>query len=99
MHTFSHKDLPLAPLLHAYSTRAPGIAELSRLPGIGARFSAILGASARFLFADFVDTASDGDFCEAITRFYEACVDRPLHEATLRRKAGVVRHGLAYLLR
>jgi hypothetical protein len=77
----------------------PGIAELGRLPVLGPRFAAVHGASARFLFADFVDSASDADFSDALTRFYAACVDPPIHAATLRRKAGVVRHGLAYLLR
>jgi hypothetical protein len=99
MHTSSRQELPLAPLLHAYTARMPGIAELGRLPGLGPRFAAVLGASARFLFTDFVDCASDADLCDALSLFYAACVNPPIHAATVRRKAGVVRHGLAYLLR
>jgi hypothetical protein len=91
--------LPLAPLLHAYAGRMPSLAELGRLPGTGPRCAAVLGATARFFFADFVDSASDADLGEALVRFYEACVDPPLHAAALRRRLGVVRHGLAYLLR
>lgn len=85
--------------MHAYASRAPGLGELGRLPGLGPRLAAVLGATARFLYPEFVDSASDGDLCEALLRFYEACVNPPLHTAALRRKAGVVRHGLAYLLR
>jgi hypothetical protein len=77
----------------------PGLGELGRLPGLGPRFAAVLGATARFLYPDFVDSASDEELCEALTRFYEACVWPPLHTVPLRRKAGVVRHGLAHLLR
>jgi hypothetical protein len=99
MQTSSRQELPLAPLLHAYTTRMPGIDELGRLPALGARFSAVLGASARFLFAEFLDSATDADLCDALSRFYAACVSPPIHVATLRRKAGVVRHALAYLLR
>jgi hypothetical protein len=95
----SRHQLPLAPLLHAYVRRVPGLGELGHLPGLGTRFSAVFSATARFFYPEFVDSASDDDLCGAVTRFYEACVDPPLHTAALRRKAGVVRHGLAYLLR
>jgi uncharacterized protein (DUF2461 family) len=100
MNTSSRQHLPLPPLLHAY-TRAgvPGVAELHRLPGLGPRCAAVLSASAKFLFADFVDGASDADLLDALLRFYDATVSPPLHAAALRRRAGIVRHGLAYLLR
>ena len=92
--------LPLAPLLHAYTRNGlPTVADLGRLPDLGPRFSAILGASARFLDGDYLDRASDKDLAEALSRFYEACVDPPLHGEVVRRRVGFLRHGLAYLLR
>jgi uncharacterized protein (DUF2461 family) len=96
----TEEHLPLAPLLHAY-TRAgiPSLSELHHLPGLGPRFAAILSASVKFLFPDFLDSAPVEQLAEALTRFYEACVEPPLHGETLRRRAGIVRHGLAYLLR
>jgi uncharacterized protein (DUF2461 family) len=96
----TRNHLPLAPLLHAY-TRAgiPSLTELHHLPGLGPRFAAILSASVKFLFPDFLDSAPVEQLAEALARFYEACVEPPLHAETLRRRAGVVRHGLAYLLR
>src|SRR5262249_48205020 len=56
MRPSSPEQLPLVPLLHAY-TRAglPTVADLHHVPGLGSRFAAILSASARFLYADFVD--------------------------------------------
>src|SRR5947209_8504007 len=69
------------------------------LPRLGPRCAAVLSASAKFLFADFVDGASDADLLDALLRFYEGAVAPPLHAAALRRRAGIVRHGLAYLLR
>ncbi|HWG42590.1 MAG TPA: DUF2461 family protein [Gemmataceae bacterium] len=100
MKTSTQEHLPLVPLLHAY-TRAgvPTVAELHHLPGLGPRFAGILSASVKFLFADFLDNASVADLGDALVRFYEACVPLPLHAETLRRRAGIVRHGLAYLLR
>jgi uncharacterized protein (DUF2461 family) len=100
MNITSHGRLPLAPLLHSYVTGGlPDAAELGRLPGLGARFAAVLGATARFLYPHFVDRASDADLADALVRFYQASVQPPLHEAALRRRLGIVRHGLAYLLR
>jgi 5-methylcytosine-specific restriction protein B len=96
----AREPLPLAPLLHAY-TRA-GVAspaELHRLPDLGPRFAAVLSATAKFLCDDFLDRASDADLADSLGRFYEACVRPPLHGEALRRRAGFVRHGLAYLLR
>ncbi len=100
MKRLTRQHLPLAPLLHAY-TRAgvPSLGELHQLPGLGPRFAAILSATAKFLFPDFLENATPNDLSEALTRFYEACVKPPLHIETLRRRAGVVRHALTYLLR
>jgi uncharacterized protein (DUF2461 family) len=100
MKTSTQKHLPLAPLLHAY-TRAgiPSTAELHHLPGFGPRFAAVLSASVKFLYADFLENAPSSDLADALVRIYEACVRPPLHVETLRRRVGIVRHGLAYLLR
>ncbi|HEY7425709.1 MAG TPA: DUF2461 family protein [Gemmataceae bacterium] len=100
MKTSTQKHLPLAPLLHAY-TRAgvPTLAELHHLPGLGPRFAAVLSASVKFLYADFLENAPPAELGDALIRFYEACVQPPLHVETLRRRAGIVRHGLTYLLR
>src|SRR5947209_1897813 len=86
------RALPLGPLLHAYPAAGPpSIAELHRLPGLGPRFAAVLGATARFLYADYLDRASDDNFRDALVRFYESSVPAPLHADTLRRRAGFVR--------
>jgi 5-methylcytosine-specific restriction protein B len=100
MKTPTRRHLPLAPLLHAY-TRAgvPSLGELSHLPYWGPRFAAILSATSKFFFADFLENASANELSDALVRFYEACVQPPLHGETLRRRVGVVRHGLLYLLR
>src|SRR5262245_29486608 len=100
MKTSTQEHLPLAPLLHAF-TRAgvPTVAELHHLPGLGPRFAAVLSASVKFLYADFLENASAAELGDALVCFYEACVQPPLHVETLRRRAGIVRHGLAYLLR
>jgi hypothetical protein len=92
--------LPLPPLLHAYvRAGVPTLAELHQLPGLGPRFAAVLSATARFLFADFLDLASDDDLRDALGRFYTAVVPQPLHLDTLRRRAGFVRYALGHLLR
>ena len=91
--------LPLVPLVRSYRERLPGLGELGKLPDLGTRFTAILGASARFLYPEFIDGATESDFSDSLTRFYEACVQPPLHAERLRRRSGVVRHGLSYLLR
>jgi hypothetical protein len=95
----SPPPLPLLPLVHAYAARRPSLAELGRLPDLGPRFAAVLGASARFLYGDFLDHARDADFRDALARFYDATVAPPLHGETLRRRAGVVRFALGHLLR
>ena len=100
MRASSSEHLPLTPLLHAYvGAGLPSPGGLGRLAGIGPRFAAVLSASAKFLYAEFLDRASEADFTDAITRFYEAVVSSPLHTETLRRRAGFVRHGVGYLLR
>jgi 5-methylcytosine-specific restriction protein B len=100
MKTCTHRHLPLAPLLHAY-TRAGvlSMGELQHLPNLGPRFGAILSATAKFCFPDFLENASTNELSDVLVRFYEACVQPPLHVETLRRRAGIVRHGLMYLLR
>src|SRR5262249_42387173 len=100
MKTSTAERLPLPPLLHAYTANGlPGVGDLGRLPVWGPRFAAVLAASARFLYPAFIDGADDLDFANALARFYEACVQPPLHLEALRRRAGFLRHGLAYLLR
>lgn len=100
MKTSTRQHLPLVPLLHAY-TRAgvPSMGELHHLPALGPRFAAILSATAKFLFPDFLENASANELSDALGRFYEACVQPPLHVESLRRRAGIVRHALTYLLR
>ena len=41
------------------------LAELHQLPGVGPRFAAILSGTARFLYTDFLDRASDDAFRDA----------------------------------
>src|SRR5262249_20383516 len=92
--------LPLAPLLRAYTDAGvPTGADLGRLPGLGPRFQAVLGASGDGLRAASVDDAGEEDFRAMLVRFYEACVQPPLHVATVQRRAGMVRHALGHLLR
>ena len=68
-------------------------------PALGPRFSAVLSATARFLYPAFLDEASDADLSAALTRFYEAVVDPPLHAGAIQSRIGIVRHGLGCLLR
>ena len=75
----------------------PPAYELGRLPGVGPRFAAVRAASARFLSETYLDTAPDDELRAALVRFYEAVVDPPLHAEAVRRKAGFLRHALAYL--
>jgi hypothetical protein len=99
MKATSTQPLPLDPLLHAYLN--PGISQveaLGQVAGIGARFSAILGARAAFLCEDALDHLSADDFSAALTQFYTACVDPPLYSETLARNAGIVRHALGHVL-
>jgi MoxR-like ATPase len=92
--------LPLPPLLHAYSEAGlPDAAALSGLPGLGPRFRAVLSAGSSLLDESFLDGAAEDVFQAALVRFYEACVQPPLHADRLRRRRGMVRHALAHLLR
>src|SRR5947209_5332392 len=92
--------LPLAPLLRAYTAGAllTGT-ELGQLPGLGQRLAAVLGARAGFFNDSFLGSASEAAFQDALLRFYEQCVQPALHVETVLRRAGFVRHALAYLLR
>ncbi len=100
MKTSSGVHVPLAPLWNAYvAAGLPSTAELGRLPVLGSRFSAVLSATARFLYPAFLDEASDADLSAALERFYEAVVDPPLHVDAILSRIGIVRHGLECLLR
>ena len=99
MRSSCREALPLIPLLHAYTAQGrPSLADLHQLPGLGPRFASVLSATVKFLFADFLDAASDADLRDALERFYTAVVSPPLHLDTLRRRAGFVRHGVMHLL-
>src|SRR5687767_3257665 len=92
--------LPLAPLLHAYASAGlPNLAQLHALPGLGRRFAAILGASARFLYSDFLDTAPPAKLLDALSRFHAEVMPLPLHGATVAARAGFLRHAVSFLLR
>jgi 5-methylcytosine-specific restriction enzyme B len=99
MRMTSRRGLPLGPLLHAYrAVGLPSIAELHRLPGLGGRFAAVLGASARFLYADYLDKAKGDDFRDAIVRFYKATVALAPHAEAVAARAGFLRHAISHLL-
>src|SRR5438128_428568 len=88
--------LPLAPLLRAYADAGPPTADrLDAEP----RARAVRAARTDWLHDDFLDAASAADFQTAALAFYEAVVQPPLHAGSLKRRAGLVRHGLAHLLR
>jgi MoxR-like ATPase len=94
------QTLPLAPLLRAYTDAGiPSREDLGRLPGLGQRFAAIQAARSDWLTESFLDQASESTFQDVLVRFYEACVQPPLHATRLRRRAGTVRHALSHLLR
>jgi hypothetical protein len=100
MRSSCREALPLVPLLHAYTAAGvPSLADLHHLPGLGSRNAAVLSATAKFLFADFLDGASDSDFRDALDRFYTDVVSPPLHRETLRRRAGFIRHAVIHLVR
>ncbi len=99
MRMSSRRGLPLGPLLHAYRAAGlPSIVELHRLPGLGGRFAAVLGASARFLYTDYLDKAVPDDFRDALGRFYRATVSPAPHGATVVARAGFLRHAVSHLL-
>src|SRR5689334_12757208 len=92
--------LPLLPLLGAYAGAGlPSADELVRLPALGPRFGAVLAARDGLLSEAFLDGASPDEFRTTLLRFYEATVRPPLHGAAAARRAGLVRHALAHLLR
>jgi 5-methylcytosine-specific restriction protein B len=96
----SRPHLPPAPLLRAYADAGPPSVEwLGDLPDLGPRVRAVVSARADWLRDDFLDAASPHEFAAALERFYADCVTPPLHADALRRRAGIVRHGLAHLLR
>jgi MoxR-like ATPase len=72
---------------------------LARLPALGPRFAAVLSARDGLLSETFLDGAAPDEFQTALLHFYEASVQPPLHGAVLCRRAGMVRHALAHLVR
>lgn len=92
--------LPLAPLLRSYIDRGIlPLHKLSQLAGLGARFQAVLTAREELLSEKFLDGASDAKFQDALVHFYEACSPGAWHGASLRGRAGIVRHALGHVLR
>jgi uncharacterized protein (DUF2461 family) len=90
--------LPLKPLLNAYTAAGPlPLADLSRLPGLGGRFEAILSATARFLYGEFLDKADPEQWIDALTRFHASMGG--WHDDVLRARAGFLRHVIAALVR
>lgn len=83
--------LPLDPLVRAYAD--------SGRRAVGDRVAAIRNARVDWFNDAFLDAASLVDFAAAIVGFYTATVDPPLHAIVLTRRAGLVRHGIAHLLR
>jgi MoxR-like ATPase len=77
----------------------PSPDRLGELPGLGPRVRAVLAARAEWLNDATLDTAPAAHFQAALLHFYRAVVVPPLHAAALGRRAGLVRHGLAHLLR
>jgi hypothetical protein len=99
MRSSCREALPLAPLLHAYTAAGtPSLSDLHQVPGLGPRFAAVLSATAKFLYADFLDSAGDDVVRKALERFAGA-VAPSLHLETLRRRCGFVRHAVVHLLR
>src|SRR5438128_1618596 len=94
------QPLPLLPLLRSYAEAGIRPAEeLARVPGLGARFRAVLAARDTFLSEAFLEGAAESEFQATLLRFYEACVQPPLHGEALRRRSGILRHALNHILR
>jgi len=92
--------LPLVPLLDAYvAAGLPSRTQLAQVPGWGQRVQAILDAPRQLLLDTFLDRAGSDQWQQTLDTFYRAVVAPPLHAATIRHKAGFLRHTLAYLLR
>jgi MoxR-like ATPase len=100
MKSSGREHLPLAPLLHGYTTGGPATpAQLFQAAGLGPRFEAIQSATVRFLYTDFLDNAATQKLSDAVCRFHDAVVRSPLHTEAVRLRIGFLRHGLAYFLR
>src|SRR5690349_13999365 len=100
MMVFRRRRLPLVPLLHSYlASGSPDLGELTKVAALGGRFQAVLAATAEFLNDTFLDAASENTFQAALVAFYERSVQPPLHTETVRRRAGIIRHGVSHLLR
>ena len=82
-----------------HTLRCAQLGRAASFAGPGAGFAAILSATAKFLFPDYLENAPANELSDALARFYEACVQPPLHIETLRRRSGIVCHALTYLLR
>src|SRR5215468_1403023 len=92
--------LPLGPLLHTFAAGGvPGLAEMHKLPILGPRFEAVLGASSRLLSGNFLDEAAPGQLLSSLARFHDATVLLPLHAKTLSARAGFLRHAVGFLVR
>jgi len=98
MRSARRAPFPLEPLLHAYlAAGVRPLAEMTRLPGLGRRFEAIVSATARFLYGDFLDKADAEAWREVLISFYAAMGDYP--DDVVRERAGFVRHAVSALLR
>jgi hypothetical protein len=94
-----HDHLPLEPLLRAYvAAGVPSLDELTRLPGLGPRFDAILKAQTTLADDAWLGRTVDGVLQEVLVAFYRSSVGLPLHAERLRRRTRFVRHGLGHLL-
>lgn len=91
--------VPLNALLHGYADRLPSPQELETLPHLGERFAAIRSASVLLTTTHFLDDASETDWQNWLLSFHASTSPRPLHAPTVRRRAGIIRHAFAYLLR
>lgn len=89
--------LALEPLLHAYlAAGVRPLSELNQVPGLGPRFEAVLAASARFLYGDFLDRADPQRWLDALLRFHATVGGE--HADVLRERAGFVRHAVGALM-
>jgi hypothetical protein len=100
MKVLRRSTMPSAPLLRTYvESNPPSASNLCDLPTMGRRVRAVLAAQGEWLRDEFLDAAPVADFQTVLRAFYEAVVDPPLHSTTLHRRTGLVRHGLAHVLR
>ena len=95
MNTSTREHLPLIPLLHAYTRPAcPAAANCIICRDWGRASPPFCRRPPSFCSPISSTNASATELSEALVRFYEACVQPPLHVETLRRRAGIVRHAL-----